>query len=474
MTLRNTIIRIATRRSAIWLLGVVAAIGALCSCADDGEEAVPSTVAAGGDVSVIFSIGGMAGGAGTRSASATRADSNASAGTRAESNTTTGAGDDDNLNENRITRLDLYVFSGTTDEAECEKHVYYHNEQGSKFSYLDDNGEEAEDTVTTMGKWTETGLYWPNIKGKTVYIVANDSLGGSRSISKLADLKSCTISHTSFSPADKQKAFLMDGKAEDLTLNTNVLKTTNNGTATYTICQNVTSTTTTETKDGETITTTSYSSGGGVELKRALAKIRLTVLAADSTNITTNEKVIYHFVHYAANGSLIADGTDITTTTEVKEKVMRGSEAVTQAKDDGTIKRAVFYTYPNNWLVEENVDELQKLMREDETKLIKADRQTYILLCAPFTTTTGDNGETTSETKNYWYKVPVNYRLQEDNDDANAEFDYSLYKTQRNYIYDVTVTIDRAGGTYGDPVTLENLQYQAQAWDDKSSEVSFY
>lgn len=467
MTLRNTIIRIATRRSAIWLLVAVAALGVLCSCADDGGEAVPSTVAAGGDVSVIFSIGGMAGGAGTRSASATRADSNASAGTRAKSNTKTGAGDDDNLNENRITRLDLYVFSGTTDEAKCEKHVYYLNEQGSKFSYLDDDEKEAG-TVTTMGKWTETGLYWPNIKGKTVYIVANDSLGDSRSISTLKDLKGLTADHTSFSPADKQTTFLMDGKVENLTLNTNVVESEENGTKKYTICKKVTSTTTTETKDGETITTTSYSSAGGVELSRALAKIRLTVLAADSTNITTNEKVIYHFVHYAANGSLIADGTDITTTTEVKEKVMRGSEAVTQAKE-----RAVFYTYPNNWLVEEIEDELQKLMREDETKLIKADRQTYILLCAPFTTTTGDNGETTSETKNYWYKVPVNYRLQEDNDDANAEFDYSLYKTQRNYIYDVTVTIDRAGGTYGDPVTLDNLQYQAQAWDDKSSEVSF-
>lgn len=468
MTLRYTIIR----RAAAWLLFASAALGALSSCADDadcGSEVTPSVATDGGDVCVSFSIGGMVSGSGTRSASATRAGSDAGAGTRADSDTKTEAGDN-NLNENAISRLDLYVFSGTEDDATLEKHVYC--TYGSDTQTTTGSGtltySTTPDNKKCTGTWKETGLCWSEIKGKTVYIVANDSLGGSRSISALFDLKKITSSNTNFVPTDKQTTFLMDGKVENLALNTNVLKNTNDDGVIYEICKSV------------------AEDGGGVELSRALTKIRLKVLGSDgTTDITTQSitktdqtagtqtdvSVRYNLVQYAKEASVIADGTDITATTilESKKDNMKESELPQQ---DGKI---VFYTYPNNWY------DSDKYMYVEEP--INSDRQTYILLYAPYpitaktTSTTGEDGTATTTTTvtatndNYWYKVPVNYRLQQNNDEVNATVDDSLYKTQRNYIYDVTVTIDREGGTYSEPVVLK---YQAQEWEDgKGGEVTF-
>lgn len=77
---------------------------------------------------------------------------------------------------------------------------------------------------------------------------------------------------------------------------------------------------------------------------------------------------------------------------------------------------------------------------------IVADRQTYILLKAPY----GD--------EEYYYKVPVNKTIYDGNDavtftDAQLKEIRDLYRMKRNYIYDVTVTIDREGGPVTDPVT---------------------
>ena len=89
----------------------------------------------------------------------------------------------------------------------------------------------------------------------------------------------------------------------------------------------------------------------------------------------------------------------------------------------------MFYSYANSW-----IDKDKKPYEEEP---IDVSKQTYILLKAKF------------NNKDYFYKVPVNKRLFEDNDAATtdwAKFE-PLYRLDRNTIYDVTAKVDREGGS---------------------------
>lgn len=179
------------------------------------------------------------------------------------------------------------------------------------------------------------------------------------------------------------------------------------------------------------------------QLKRALAKIRLSVKDA-SGNLVDPTAYACQLVNYAADGSIIEEGTC------ADNKLAKAAAVATpNLKVDG---KAVFYSYANSWI------DTSKDPKAEEP--IDVNKQTYILLKAKY------NGT------NYFYKVPVNKRLFEDNDEATADgkpnwANYEpLYRLDRNTIYDVTAQVDReGGGTPENPATLY-VKPIVSDWDD--------
>lgn len=335
---------------AIALLGL-----ANTSCMSDDMDGTPSCDY---DVVLEYKVGG--------SATETRA-----AVTRAE---TTEVGNED-LNENKINRLDLFVFDATG------KLV--------KSLPLTDASVQGSPTTEYKHKKLESDqLKRSEITGNTLYLVANlDNISG---ISTLDELKAATINKAAtFNYNAQQTSFVMDAKMEET-------KQIVNGTIHIQF-----------------------------QLKRALAKIRLNV-QDDKGNTVVPTEYACQLMHYAADGAILAEGniTDNALNTEAAASSKVTAPAVTQDK------KAVFYSYANSW-----IDKTTKNPYEEEP--IDVTKQTYILLKAKF------------NNKDYFYKVPVNKRLFEDNDATTTDWaNYEpLYRLDRNTIYDVTAKVDREGGS---------------------------
>lgn len=333
---------------AIALLGL-----ANTSCMSDDIE---STAACDYSVVLEYKVGG--------SATETRA-----AVTRAE----TEVGNE-NLNENQINRLDLFVF-GTN---------------GSRVKHVTFNSADVKGSPTTAYKHkelTSNELTRSDIDGNVLYLVANlDNWGN---INNLNDLKIATINQaTTFQHNQKQSAFVMDAKMLEREVTTGKIHLK-------------------------------------FQLKRALAKIRLNV-QDDKGNTVAPTDYACQLIHYAADGSILADGniTDNALNTDAAASSKVTAPAVTQDN------KAVFYSYANSW-----IDKTTKNPYAEEP--IDVNKQTYILLKAKY------NG------KDYFYKVPVNKRLYEDNDAATIDWNKfePLYRLDRNTIYDVTAKVDREGGS---------------------------
>lgn len=348
---------------AIALLGL-----ANTSCMSDDMDGTPSC---NYDVVLEYKVGG--------SATETRA-----AVTRAE----TEVGND-NLNENLINRLDLFVFKP----------------DGSRVKQVTFESTDVKGSSPTTDykhkELTSNELTRSDIDGNVLYLVANlDNWGN---INSLNDLKTATINQAaSFQHNQKQNAFVMDAK---------MLKR--------------------EVAAGKIHLK--------FQLKRALAKIRLSVKDA-SGNPVAPTAYACQLVNYAADGSIIEEGTC------ADNKLTKAAAVATpNLKVDG---KAVFYSYANNW-----IDKAKNPYAEEPIDVTK---QTYILLKAKY------NG------KDYFYKVPVNKRLFEDNDAATIDWTKyePLYRLDRNTIYDVTAKVDReGGGTPENPATLY-VNPIVSDWDD--------
>ena len=344
---------------AIALLGL-----ANTSCMSDDMDGTPSCDY---DVVLEYKVGG--------SATETRA-----AVTRAE----TEVGNED-LNENLINRLDLFVFDA------AGKLV--------KSLPLTDASVQGSPTTEYKHKKLESNqLKRSDITGNTLYLVAN--LDNISDITTLDELKAATINKAAtFNPKAKQTSFVMDAKMEET-------KQIVNGTIHIQF-----------------------------QLKRALAKIRLNVQDDKGKTVAPTEYAC-QLIHYAADGAIIAEGTSTNNAlnTEAAASSKVTAPAVTQDN------KAVFYSYANSW-----IDKKKKPYEEEP---IDVSKQTYILLKAKY------NG------KDYFYKVPVNKRLYEDNDAATIDWaKYEpLYRLDRNTIYDVTAKVDREGGdTPENPAELNVL-----------------
>ena len=281
---------------AIALLGL-----ANTSCMSDDMDGTPSCDY---DVVLEYKVGG--------SATETRA-----AVTRAE---TTEDGSE-NLNENKIERLDLFVFDATGNLV--------------KRLTLEDTSVQGSPTADYKHKKLESEqLKRSEITGNTLYLVANlDNISG---ISTLDGLKAATINKaTSFNHNAKQTSFVMDAKMEET-------KQIENGMIHIKF-----------------------------QLKRALAKIRLNV-EDDKGNTVLPKEYACQLMHYAADGAIIAEGTSTSNAlnTEAAASSKVTAPAVTQDN------KAVFYSYANSW-----IDKDKKPYEEEP---IDVSKQTYILLKAKF------------------------------------------------------------------------------------------
>lgn len=353
---------------AIALLGL-----ANTSCMSDDMDGTPSCDY---DVVLEYKVGG--------SATETRA-----AVTRAE----VEDGSED-LNENKINRLDLFVFDAAGNLV--------------KSLPLTDATVQGSPTTEYKHKKLESDqLKRSEITGNTLYLVANlDNISG---ISTLDELKAATINKAAtFNPKAKQTSFVMDAKMEET-------KQIENGMIHIKF-----------------------------QLKRALAKIRLNVQDASGNTVLPTEYAC-QLMHYAADGAILTEGnsTNNALNTDAAASSKVTVPAVTQDN------KAVFYSYANSW-----IDKTNKDPKAEEP--IDVSKQTYILLKAKY------NG------KDYFYKVPVNKRLFEDNDAATTDWTKyePLYRLDRNTIYDVTAKVDREGGdTPENPATLY-VNPIVSDWDD--------
>lgn len=182
------------------------------------------------------------------------------------------------------------------------------------------------------------------------------------------------------------------------------------------------------------------------QLYRAAAKVRLAVKDKDGNDILSDCR--YRFVNH------VSDGTSVLAESELYGKGEGQSLRSTDDFQPFTLTKdgkAVLYTYPNDWFDE-------SLLAADGTfadrviytkdDLIDEEKQTYIMLKAPYT-----DGNT------YYYKVPVNFTMADNSDKDGftaAEIETlrnGYYRINRNCLYDITVTIDRAGGPLTEPVT---------------------
>ena len=298
------------------------------------------------------------------------------------------------LNENLIKRLDLFIFK---------------KPDGSRVKQVTFDGTDVQgNSPTTEYKHKElTELTRSDIDGNDLYLVANLKNWGN--INNLADLQKATINQaTTFQHNQKQSAFVMDAKMLERKVTAGKIHLK-------------------------------------FQLKRALAKIRLKVKDASGNTVDPTEYAC-QLMHYAADGSILADG-NITDNALNKDAAASSKVTVPAETQD---KKAVFYSYANSWI------DKNKNPKVEEP--IDVNKQTYILLKAKY----NGNGNY------YFYKVPVNKRLYEDNDAATIDWTKyePLYRLDRNTIYDVTAKVDREGGSDPEHPAELNVNPIVSDWDD--------
>lgn len=297
----------------------------------------------------------------------------------------------DTLNENLINRLDLFVFKPDESRVKVKQVTFKSTDVKGSSPTTDYKHKEL----------TSNELTRSDIDGNDLYLVANLENWGN--INNLADLQKATINQaTTFQHNQKQSAFVMDAKMLERKVIAGKIHLK-------------------------------------FQLKRALAKIRLSVKDANGNAVDPTEYDC-QLVNYAADGSIIEEGIC------ADNKLTKAAAVATpDLKVDG---KAVFYSYANNWI------DKKKDPKVEEP--IDVSKQTYILLKAQY------------NNKDYFYKVPVNKRLYESNDAATIDWaNYEpLYRLDRNTIYDVTAKVDREGGSDPEQPATLYVQPIVSDWDD--------
>ena len=226
----------------------------------------------------------------------------------------------EDLNENKIERLDLFVFKP----------------DGSLVKQVTFNSADVKGSPTTEYKHkelTSTELTRSDIDGNDLYLVANlDNWGN---INNLNDLKEATINQaTNFQYNQKQSAFVMDAKMLERKVTAGKIHLK-------------------------------------FQLKRALAKIRLNV-QDDKGNAVAPTEYACQLMHYAADGAILAEGA--STSNALNTDAAASSKVTVPAVTQDN--KAVFYSYANSW-----IDKTKNPYAEEP---IDVSKQTYILLKAKY------------------------------------------------------------------------------------------
>lgn len=226
----------------------------------------------------------------------------------------------EDLNENKIERLDLFVFKP----------------DGSRVKQVTFNSADVKGSPTTEYKHkelTSNELTRSDIDGNVLYLVANlDNWGN---INNLNDLKEATINQaTTFQYNQKQSAFVMDAKMLERKVTAGKIHLK-------------------------------------FQLKRALAKIRLNV-QDDKGNAVAPTAYACQLMHYAADGAILAEGA--STSNALNTDAAASSKVTVPAITQDN--KAVFYSYANSW-----IDKTKNPYAEEP---IDVNKQTYILLKAKY------------------------------------------------------------------------------------------
>ena len=307
-------------------------------------------------------------------------------------------------NENLVKSLYLLVMRGT----EVKVHDPYNKD------YTD----PQDGTYVTL----ETGLSVADIAGcDSVYLVAN--CPSVANITTVQQLQEAIINPTDDDPTltynGKQKLFAMDAIGRIAT------DADNNMTLTF-------------------------------DLVRAAAKIRLTILPQGPDGIDVLKSVTYRACNFATSTHLLAAmETYNNLSSRTNDETPVNNDQIYQADTDSP-QGIVFYSYPNDWFDTSRVNEDNHITDMFTSPPILYNRQTYILIRAPYNNTEG------------YYKIPVNHQLPDDSDRTDYEYTNevrSLFRVERNHFYDISVTIDLPGGPLEDPV-IPDFSIRINDWKE--------
>lgn len=163
---------------------------------------------------------------------------------------------------------------------------------------------------------------------------------------------------------------------------------------------------------------------GTVNLKRAASKIRLRLMEVNVPGYTQDGTVTARLTHFTDKTALMDGGVPYTPgSNEWKD---------TSPRNVATSTAAPFYAYANDWSA-------------------NAGKETYLELFIPL------KDDVTASTKTYKYRVPVTPRL------LTGEDAQYMNKLQRNFLYDIDVTVGILGSIEEPPVELSG-NYMIKDW----------
>ncbi len=186
---------------------------------------------------------------------------------------------------------------------------------------------------------------------------------------------------------------------------------------------------------------------GKADLKRAASKVRIRIL---EINDTSDEEYLHdpamgapqaRLVHFTDQSVLLEGGTAATPAAPAQWKSTPWRDVNTPVDGvvdlPGNTTAAPFYAYSNDW----NTD---------------ATRETYVELKIPFLKD--------DVIRDYFYRVPITPYTSTPSDN---EIEPSLRKMERDYLYDIAVTINHVGAANNPPVTLDG-NYTITDWSEQN------
>ncbi len=319
--------------------------------------------------------------------------------------------DDTTLNENKIDKIDLFLFNATTKNLIKS----FGNTTVQRLTPDADPTQANNYKVRVVVPQSEMN----NLEGKSVHIVGviNAKADVVTGVTKLADLEAKIQDNSSeLDIITAQTHFLMDGSLSSVTINWG-------------------------TDDRFTVAQT-------LELRRALAKVRLRITSVNVVDYSNGGNTQYEVVpignvagsapdisvkllHYTEKSTVIASSTPYEPTawkdTEYRAMSWKAMVGKTNSNPDHPnqfLMHFPFYAYENNWSADKKKESylmaqirLRPKFQEDGT-----------------TPNTDDPGVY------YYYRFPVNYRMPMDG--VGAE---KINRLERNHLYDIESTIAELG-----------------------------